>query len=198
MVAVIRISNAKRVKDESAPISDWQMVNDAQLRQRQMSSDGVISKEEKATLRNRLVQMQKEFASYKSDATTYGVSIATLQTAYNNLTTFLTGTVAVNNDTDTTLTTAQHTTYNTYFAAYDAEVSRFTNLVADAIAQGKVDAVQVGGVNLLDGSQTLESWYGGAKAVVEEFNGYPSLVLRNVSGPNYGRYTPVTSLSKGG
>lgn len=195
---VIYLSNAERKDGATGSISDWQIVNDAQLRLRQMSSDGVISKEEKATLRNRLVQMQKEYASYQSDATTYGVSISALQTAYTNLVTFLTGTVAVNNDTDTTLTTAQHTTYNTYFAAYDAEVSRFTNLVADAIAQGKVDAVQVGGVNLLDGSQTLESWYGGAKAVVEEFNGYPSLVLRNVSGPNYGRYTPVTSLSKGG
>ena len=145
----IYISNADRAEGATGTAADWQLVNDAQLRLRQMSSDDVISKEEKATLRNRLAQMEKEYASYQSDATTYGVSISSLQTAYTNLTTFLTGTVAVNNDTDTTLTEDQRTAYNTYFAAYDAEVSRFTNLVADAIAQGKVDAIEVGSVNLV-------------------------------------------------
>lgn len=145
----IYISNADRAEGATGTAADWQLVNDAQLRLRQMSSDDVISKEEKATLRNRLAQMEKEYASYQSDATTYGVSISSLQTAYTNLTTFLTGTVAVNNDTDTTLTEDQRTAYNTYFAAYDAEVSRFTNLVADAIAQGKVDAIEVGTVNIV-------------------------------------------------
>lgn len=145
----IYISNADRAEGATGSVADWQLVNDAQLRLRQMSSDDVISKEEKATLRNRLAQMQKEYTSYQSDATTYGVSISALQTAYTNLTTFLTGTVAVNNDTDTTLTEEQRPAYNTYFAAYDAEVSRFTNLVADAIAQGKVDAIEVGAVNIV-------------------------------------------------
>lgn len=144
----IYISNADREEGAIGSAADWQLVNDAQLRLRQMSSDDVISKEEKATLRNTLAQMQKEYSSYQSDATTYGVSISALQTAYTNLTTLLTGTIAVNNDTDTTLTTQQRTTYNTYFANYYAEVSRFTNLVADAIAQGKIDAVQIGGSNL--------------------------------------------------
>lgn len=151
----IYISNADRAEGATGSAADWQLVNDAQLRLRQMSSDDVISKEEKATLRNTLVQMQKEYASYQSDATTYGVSIAALQTAYTNLTTFLTGTIAVNNDTDTTLTSEQRTTYNTYFANYYAEVSRFTNLVADAIAQGKVDDMQVGGVNLIRHAKSM-------------------------------------------
>ena len=154
----IYISNADRKEGATGSIADWQLVNDAQLRLRQMSSDNVISKEEKATLRNRMVQMQKEFASYQSDATKYGVSITALQTAYNNLTTFLTGTVAVNNDTDTTLSAEQRTTYNTYFANYDAEVSRFTNLVSDAIAQGKVDGIEIGGVNLIDGTKDFEGF----------------------------------------
>ena len=145
---VIYLSNAERQEGATGSAADWQMVNDAQLRLRQMSSDGVISKEEKAALRNRLVQMQNEYASYQSDALTYGVSISALQKAYTNLTTFLTGTVAVNNDTDTTLSSEQRTAYNTYFAAYDTEVSRFTNLVADAIAQGKVDNLEMATRNL--------------------------------------------------
>lgn len=188
----IYISNADRAEGATGSAADWQLVNDAQLRLRQMSSDSVISKEEKATLRNRLAQMQKEYASYQSDATTYGVSISALQTAYTNLTTFLTGTVAVNNDTDTTLTEDQRTAYNTYFAAYDAEVSRFTNLVADAIAQGKVDDIEVGGVNLLDDSEYFEStasggaWYlqgGTGQPVYEEYQGYMSLVCKNNGAP---------------
>lgn len=151
----IYISNADRNEGATGSIADWQLVNDAQLRLRQMSSDNVISKEEKSALRNRLAQMQKEYASYQSDASKYGVSITALQTAYNNLTTFLTGTVAVNNDTDTTLSAEQRTTYNTYFANYDAEVSRFTNLVSDAIAQGKVNNLEISSINMIDGSESI-------------------------------------------
>ena len=154
----IYISNADRSEGATGTISDWQLVNDAQLRLRQMSSDNVISKEEKASLRNQLDQLHKEYASYQSDATTYGVSIASLQTAYTNLTTFLTGTVSVNNDIDTTLTTEQRASYNTYFAKYYAEVSRFTNIVADAIAQNKVDTIQIGGVNLQRNSNFSDSY----------------------------------------
>ena len=202
----IYISNADRAEGATGTAADWQLVNDAQLRLRQMSSDDVISKEEKATLRNRLAQMQKEYASYQSDATTYGVSISALKTAYTNLTTFLTGTLAVNNDTDTTLTEEQRTAYNTYFAAYDAEVSRFTNLVADAIAQGKVDAIEVGAVNLIDQSEYFKGRNDGGKWVIqggsnapvfEEYQGYMSMVCESngkADGASFsypGAYLPV-------
>ena len=68
---------------------------------------------------------------------------------------FLTGTVAVNNDTDTTLSAEQRSAYNAAFAAYDAEVSRFSNLVADAISQGKVDDIQFSAVNIVDNSKIV-------------------------------------------
>lgn len=145
----IYICNADRAVGDTASLSDWQLVNDAQARLRQMSSDGVISREEKAVLRNRLAQIENEFAQYQSDAAKYGISITSLTSAKNNLVNFLTGTVAVNNDTDTTLTTQQRTDYNTYFANYDAEVSRFGNLVADAVAKQAVDDIEIGGRNLL-------------------------------------------------
>ena len=152
---VIYVSNANKAEGSTASESDWEDVNDAQLRLRQMASDSVISKEEKATLRNKVAQIDKEYASYQDDATTYSVSIADLSAAYNALKNFLSGTVAVNIDSDTTLTDAQRSSYNTYFANYNAEVSRFANLIADAMAKNAADSVQVGSVNLIDGSEEI-------------------------------------------
>ena len=151
----VYISNADKGQQETASAADWQLVDDSQVRLRQMSSDGVISREEKASLRNRLAQIQKAYTSYQNDAATYGVSIADLAAAYSALVNFLTGTVAVNNDTDTTLSAEQRSAYNAAFAAYDAEVSRFSNLVADAISQGKVDDIRFSAVNLIDGSERM-------------------------------------------
>lgn len=150
----IYMCNADRLSGATGSASDWQLVNDAQMRLRQMSSDNVISKEEKASLRNTLAQREKEMAAYEEDATTYGVSISALNTAYQNLVNFLTGTVAVNNDTDTTLTSEQRASYNGYFAAYDTEVSRFMNLVADVVAQQKVDNIQFSAVNLINNTES--------------------------------------------
>ena len=151
----VYISNADKGQQETASAADWQLVDDSQVRLRQMSSDGVISREEKASLRNRLAQIQEAYTSYQNDAATYGVSVADLAAAYSALVNFLTGTVAVNNDTDTTLSAEQRSAYNAAFAAYDAEVSRFSNLVADAISQGKVDDIQFSAVNLIDGSKSI-------------------------------------------
>ena len=173
---VIYVSNANKAEGSTASESDWEDVNDAQLRLRQMASDSVISKEEKATLRNKVAQIDKEYASYQDDATTYGVSIADLSAAYNTLKNFLSGTVAVNMDSDTTLTDAQRSSYNTYFANYDAEVSRFANLIADAMAKNAadaaVDAVQIGGVNILNGTKNFsDHWSGEGQILSEQYLG---------------------------
>ena len=173
---VIYVSNANKADGSTASESDWQSVNDAQLRLRQMASDSVISKEEKATLRNKVAQIDKEYASYQDDATTYSVSIADLSAAYNALKNFLSGMVAVNMDSDTTLTDAQRSSYNTYFANYDAEVSRFANLIADAMAKNAadaaVDAVQIGGVNILNGTKNFsDHWSGEGQILSEQYLG---------------------------
>ena len=157
LTTTLYISNADKGDGETASAGDWQLVDDSQVRLRQMSSDEVISREEKAVLRNTLAQMQQEFAAYQSDADTYGISMTALSTAYNALVNFLTGTVAVNNDTDTTLTQSQRTDYNTRFAAYTSEVARFSNLIADAISQGKVDGLQFGARNYI-ARQFLYAW----------------------------------------
>lgn len=169
----VYISNADKGQQETAAATDWQLVDDSQVRLRQMSSDGVISREEKASLRNRLAQIQEAYTSYQNDAATYGVSIAGLAAAYSALVNFLTGTVAVNNDTDTTLSAEQRSAYNAAFAAYDAEVSRFSNLVADAISQGKVDDIQFSAVNLVDGSHA--DWVA-AKANASGYDGTETVI----------------------
>lgn len=169
----VYISNADKGQQETAAAADWQLVDDSQVRLRQMSSDGVISREEKASLRNRLAQIQEAYTSYQNDAATYGVSIAGLAAAYSALVNFLTGTVAVNNDTDTTLSAEQRSAYNAAFAAYDAEVSRFSNLVADAISQGKVDDIQFSAVNLVDGSHA--DWVA-AKANTSGYDGTETVI----------------------
>lgn len=169
----VYISNADKGQQETASAADWQLVDDSQVRLRQMSSDGVISREEKASLRNRLAQIQEAYTSYQNDAATYGVSIADLAAAYSALVNFLTGTVAVNNDTDTTLSAEQRSAYNAAFAAYDAEVSRFSNLVADAISQGKVDDIQFSAVNLVDGSHA--DWVA-AKANASGYDGTETVI----------------------
>ena len=196
----VYISNADKGQQETASAADWQLVDDSQVRLRQMSSDGVISREEKASLRNRLAQIQKAYTSYQNDAATYGVSIADLAAAYSALVNFLTGTVAVNNDTDTTLSAEQRSAYNAAFAAYDAEVSRFSNLVADAISQGKVDDIQVGGVNLLNDSATLQSWIKNnsyTNVAFEEYQGYKSAVITNSVGAHVGLFKTVFGLNVG-
>lgn len=196
----VYISNADKGQQETASAADWQLVDDSQVRLRQMSSDGVISREEKASLRNRLAQIQKAYTSYQNDAATYGVSIAGLAAAYSALVNFLTGTVAVNNDTDTTLSAEQRSAYNAAFAAYDAEVSRFSNLVADAISQGKVDNIQVGGVNLLNDSETLQSWDKNTSytnVAFEEYQGYKSAVITNSVGTYAGLFQYVSGLNVG-
>lgn len=196
----VYISNADKGQQETASAADWQLVDDSQVRLRQMSSDGVISREEKASLRNRLAQIQKAYTSYQNDAATYGVSIADLAAAYSALVNFLTGTVAVNNDTDTTLSAEQRSAYNAAFAAYDAEVSRFSNLVADAISQGKVDNIQVGGVNLLNDSETLQSWDKNTSytnVAFEEYQGYKSAVITNSVGTYAGLFQYVSGLNVG-
>lgn len=196
----VYISNADKGQQETASAADWQLVDDSQVRLRQMSSDGVISREEKASLRNRLAQIQEAYTSYQNDAATYGVSIAGLAAAYSALVNFLTGTVAVNNDTDTTLSTEQRSAYNAAFAAYDAEVSRFSNLVADAISQGKVDNIQVGGVNLLNDSETLQSWDKNTpytNVAFEEYQGYKSAVITNSVGTYAGLFQYVSGLNVG-
>lgn len=157
LTTTLYISNADKGDGETASADDWQLVDDSQVRLRQMSSDLVISREEKAVLRNTLAQMQKEYAAYQSDADTYGISITALSTAYNALVNFLTGTVAVNNDTDTTLIQSQRTDYNTRFAAYTSEAARFSNLIADAISQGKVDGLQFGARNYI-AKQFIREW----------------------------------------
>lgn len=156
---VMYISTVERADGATVGANDWTIVNDTAIRLRQMSSDNVISKEEKAALRNEWAQIQKEYISYQSDATTYGVSITALTNAYNTLANVLTGTAAIASDSDITLTTAQRTSFNNAFASWQSEVSRFANAVAQKKVDTAVDDLEIGGANYINGTnQGVRYW----------------------------------------
>lgn len=144
------ICNHQRLEGETGSQSDWQLFNDTQLRLAKMADDNVITKEEKATLRDTWNQIQKEFTAYQAQATKYGVSITALQNAYNTLNTFLTNTVKIAQDIDSNLSVAQKTEYNQDFANYYSERTAFANVIAQKVADESVGNLQIGGINLAD------------------------------------------------
>ena len=146
------ICNHQRLDGETGSQSDWQLFNDTILRLAKMADDNVITKEEKATLRDTWNQIQKEFTAYQAQATKYGVSITALQNAYNTLNTFLTNTVKIAQDIDSNLSVAQKTEYNQDFANYYSERTAFANVIAQKVADDSVGNLQIGMVNLLKGS----------------------------------------------
>ena len=146
------ICNHQRLEGETGSQSDWQLFNDTQLRLAQMAADNVISIEEKPALRDTWDQIKEEFKAYQAQATKYGVSITALQNAYNTLNTFLTNTVNISQDVDTTLSVAQKTEYNQDFANYYSERTAFANVIAQKVADESVGNLQIGMVNLLKGS----------------------------------------------
>lgn len=146
------ICNHQRLEGETGSQSDWQLFNDTMLRLAKMADDNVITKEEKATLRDTWNQIQKEFTAYQAQATKYGVSITALQNAYNTLNTFLTNTVKLSQDVDTNLSVAQKTEYNQDFANYYSERTAFANVIAQKVADESIGNLQIGMVNLLNGS----------------------------------------------
>ena len=146
------ICRAQKMEGMQGSAADWELFNDTMLRLVQIASDNVISVEEKPSLRDTWSQIQKEFTKYQADATTYGVSITNLQNAYNALGSFLTDTVKLAQDVDTSLTVSQKADYNQKFADYYSRRTEFSNIVSQKIADESVGNLQIGMVNLLKGS----------------------------------------------
>ena len=146
------ICRAQKMEGMQGSAADWELFNDTMLRLVQIASDNVISVEEKPSLRDTWSQIQKEFTKYQADATTYGVSITNLQNAYNALGSFLTDTVKLAQDVDTSLTVSQKADYNQKFANYYSERTAFANVIAQKVADESVGNLQLGTLNLLKGS----------------------------------------------
>ena len=139
--------------EKASKYTDDTKANEALQRMKDMADDNIITKEEKATLRDTWNQIQKEFTAYQAQATKYGVSITALQNAYNTLNTFLSNTVKIlSTDEDTNLSVAQKTEYNQDFANYYSERTAFANVIAQKVADESVGNLQIGMVNLLKGS----------------------------------------------
>lgn len=139
--------------DKASKYTDDTAANEAKERLAVMASDGTLSKEEKPAVRQQWSQIQKEYAKYQTDATTFGVSIAALKGAYDALAAYLSG-IALTADTDTAITPD---TFNQKFADYYAEVSRFSNLVAQKQADEAVDNLQFGARNYI-AKQFIREW----------------------------------------
>lgn len=139
--------------DKASKYTDDTVANEAKERLAAMSSDGTLSKEEKPAVRQQWSQIQKEYAKYQTDATSFGVSITALKGAYDALAAYLSS-IGLTSDTDTTIVPD---TFNQKFADYYAEVSRFSNLVAQKQADEAVDNLQVGARNYI-ARQFLYAW----------------------------------------
>lgn len=139
--------------DKASKYTDDTAANEAKERLAAMSSDGTLSKEEKPAVRQQWSQIQKEYAKYQTDATSFGVSITALKGAYDALAAYLSN-ISLTSDTDTTIVPD---TFNQKFADYYAEVSRFSNLVAQKQADEAVDNLQVGARNYI-AKQFIREW----------------------------------------
>lgn len=139
--------------DKASKYTDDTVANEAKERLAAMSSDGTLSKEEKPAVRQQWSQIQKEYAKYQTDATSFGVSITALKGAYDALAAYLSS-IGLTSDTDTTIVPD---TFNQKFADYYAEISRFSNLVAQKQADEAVDNLQVGARNYI-AKQFIREW----------------------------------------
>ena len=139
--------------DKASKYTDDTAANEAKERLAALSSDGTLSKEEKPAVRQQWSQIQKEYAKYQTDATSFGVSITALKGAYDALAAYLSN-ISLTSDTDTTIVPD---TFNQKFADYYAEVSRFSNLVAQKQADEAVDNLQVGARNYI-AKQFIREW----------------------------------------
>ena len=173
--------------DKASKYTDDTAANEAKERLAAMSSDGTLSKEEKPAVRQQWSQIQKEYAKYQTDATSFGVSITALKGAYDALAAYLSS-IGLTSDTDTTIVPD---TFNQKFAAYTSEVARFSNLIADAISQGKVDNIQIGGENMMNDSTLAhfpkyDQWHSNGTYVFEEYEGRECMTVTANKG--YGIY----------
>lgn len=148
--------------DKASKYTDDTAANEAKERLAAMSSDGTLSKEEKPTVRQQWSQIQKEYAKYQTDATSFGVSITALKGAYDALAAYLSN-ISLTSDTDTTIVPD---TFNQKFADYYAEVSRFSNLVAQKQADEAVDNLQVGARNYI-AKQFIREWNSAKEGVTD-------------------------------
>ena len=148
--------------DKASKYTDDTAANEAKERRAAMALDGTLSKEEKPAVRQQWSQIQKEYAKYQTDATSFGVSITALKGAYDALAAYLSS-IGLTSDNDTTIVPD---TFNQKFADYYAEVSRFSNLVAQKQADEAVDNLQVGARNYI-AKQFIREWNSAKEGVTD-------------------------------
>lgn len=99
---------------------------DALLRLNNIVSNNIISREEKAGLKELISRLAQEMTSYEDEVINKGADIEALQTAYDALTSFLNDVAKINIDEPTELLSEQVTTYNSLFSDFYAKRSVFS------------------------------------------------------------------------
>lgn len=117
-----------------------------------MANDLKFTPQEKVDQRDVYAQMALDYQSYQNNATSYGVPLAAVTKAYDNLRSYLIKVAKINDQTTTTtITAAQGTTYDQCRSAWKTSVDAFAN----DISKKFVDNVQVSTVNLANGTESF-------------------------------------------
>ena len=114
-----------------------------------MSSDSILTPQEKVSVANEWACIQKEYQQNTTNATTMGMTsdtaYTTYQSKYSALSTYVSG-LALSTKSNTTIV---QSVFQTNFSAYYAANVAFLNALADKVAKLEVDKIEVGGRNLL-------------------------------------------------
>lgn len=116
-----------------------------------MSSDSMITPQEKVSIRTEWASIQQEYAKNSAKASELSLTYTAYTNAYNALNTYLTSTVQLSYATTVTITKSD---FNSKFSTYYAENVNVLNAIAKALADAAADAVQVGGKNYIKDSET--------------------------------------------
>lgn len=104
---------------------------DALFRLNNIVSNNIISREEKAGLKELISRLAQEMNSYAAEAINKGADIEALQTAYAALASFLNDVAKINIDEPTELLSGQVIAYNSLFADFYAKRSVFSTDISE-------------------------------------------------------------------
>ena len=139
-----------------AGYTDDTAANNALQKLTDMSNDGIITPQEKISLKDEWAQIQSDYATITAQANLLGIGYATLTTAYNALNTYLNTTISVFNNMSAN-TTINHAVFTNFFTTYYNER---TKLITQ-ISQAQIDNTNIGGQNYIKNSgyfKDLSGW----------------------------------------
>ena len=121
-----------------------------------MSSDSILTPQEKGSVANEWACIQKEYQQNTTNATTMGMTSDTAYTTYKGkydaLATYVSG-LALSTKSNTTIV---QSTFQSKFSEYYSANVAFLNALAIKVAELEVAAMEVGGRNLARGTKDMQ------------------------------------------